>query len=117
MREIRRTLGPLFCSKVTGYVGSFLSTMEWRCILFPDSTSTSRLYSLFDITALWKSSRQLQLQSQLWRRPSYTCSNVPRLSLMEHQTLLWLDVGVCQSNTDCCVNLLFCLSRCCFISS
>jgi hypothetical protein len=38
MRLIGRTLGPLFRSKVTGYIRSFLSRMEWRCILFPDST-------------------------------------------------------------------------------
>jgi len=45
MRKVRRTLGPLFCPKVTGYVGSSLLRMEWRCILFPDST--------FHVTALF----------------------------------------------------------------
>jgi hypothetical protein len=45
MRKIKRTLGPNFYSKVTGYIGIFLSRMEWRCIPLPDST--------FHVTALF----------------------------------------------------------------
>jgi hypothetical protein len=54
MREIRRTLGPVSCYKVTGYIGNFLSRMEWRCILFPDST--------FHVTALYIHRHHCSLQ-------------------------------------------------------
>jgi hypothetical protein len=63
MREIKRTLGPNVCSKVTGYIGSFLSRMEWRCIPFPDSTFHVTALFILGIAALCRSSRQLQLQS------------------------------------------------------